>query len=371
MPHFKRLLAEHSIIFAMEYKELSSISANLESYIPFGLNRCDESNTFCAITRTKAQILELSYQHHHEGSIRFIQSSVSYPPHVPSQNIEKDYTSIYEGAELKYRNEIQLNPLLIPELLLQSELTYALVAARFAPRILNRNGIHLATLSNYGGCEIAFKAFGERTWNSACVLSQFWTTHCQSNYPVTIVDCATLRKYVSDTQLTALCWNNAISEDELQLCAISASGILSFIRLEVPSDGQSESKEILPQILFEQEIDLNKVNMMEWITFIDKQMDKHSFVVLADVVGDVTLLRIGFDAANDAINNIEVAANLWNEGDKIRAEGLKWSFDMKSEQFIIVYCKGSHVFCHMLSKSGKPLAQSIHYVEGLFITGRN
>lgn len=353
----------------MEYKELSSISANLESYIPFGLNRCDESNIFCAITRTKAQVLELSYQHHHEGSVRFIQSSVSYPSHVPSQDIQKDYTSIYEGAEMKYRNEIQLNPLLIPEMLLQTELTYALVAARFAPRIINQNGLHLATLSNYGGCEIAFKTFGERTWNSACALSQFWTAHCQQNYPVTIVDCVTLRKYVADTQLTALCWNNGISEDELQLCTISASGILAFIRLEVPSEIQPESKGMLPQILFEQSTDLIKVNMMEWITFIDKQMKKHSFVVVADVVGDVALLRI--DATNDAIDNVQVGANLWNEGDKIRAEGLKWSFDMKSEQFIIVYCKGSHVFCHLLSKSGKPLAHSVHYIEGLFITGKN
>lgn len=349
----------------MEYKELSSISANLESYIPFGLKRCDECNIFCAITRTKAQILELNYQHHHEGSIRFIQTSVSYSSHVPSQDIAKDCTSIYQRAEIKYRNEIQLNPLLIPEMLLQTELKFALVAARFAPRILNQNGFHLVTLSNYGGCEIAFKTFGERTWNSVCVVSQFWTAHCRQKYPEKIVDYSILEKYVSETQLTALCWNSAISEDELQLCIISASGILVFIQLEIQSNG------ILPRVLFEKDIDLHKVNMLEWITFIDKQMEKHSFVVVADVVGDVTLFHISFETGNDRINDVKDGVSLWKEGDKIRADGLKWLFDIKSEQFIIVYCKGSHLFSHLLSKSGKPVSHSIHYIEGLFITGKN
>lgn len=356
----------------MEYKELSSITANLETYLPFGVDRIEESNVFCAVSRSKAQILELNYQHHHDGNIRFIQTSVPYPKHIPSQDIAKDWNSIYNRAEGRHRNEMQLDPMLVPEILNQTELTFAMITARFAPRLLNRNGYHLACLSNYGGCEVQFKRIGGRSWTIVCNLSGFWSGHCRRKYERTLHDFAALRKYVSDTHLTALCWNNSITEDELQICVVNALGTVAFIQLMVNND--ADEHQSVANILLEKDTNLKKVNMLEWITFHDKQMKKHSFVVVGDLVGDVTIFPVEFSAAKGAANvlvDLKKGINLWKESDSIRADGIKWKYHVKAEQLVLIYCKGSHVFAHVLSKTGKPLSHCKHHIDGLFITSKH
>lgn len=348
----------------MEFKELSSISASLDCYIPFGLSRVESCNIFCALSLTKAQILELSYQHHHEGNTRFIQTSASCPKHIPSQDIEKNYNVIYDRADRLQQNQLQLDPTLLPEILTQDDLTFALVSAKFAPPLLNRKGLHLACLSNYGGCEIIFKNFTERTWNPVCFLSNMWSAHHLSKYPKKIETYENLSKYVVETHLTALSWNSDTSEDELQLCVISASGTVAFIQLEI----NVEQNNLSTSIQFEKEIGLRKVNLFELITFVDKQMKKHSFLVAGDLTGNTVLYRVCFDSRG-TINDLLEVAYLWNANDRIRADGFKWSFDMQTGAFVVLYCKGSHVFCHLLTIAGKPVSHSIHYINGLFITG--
>lgn len=347
----------------MEYKELSSISASLESYTPFGLSRTESRNIFCALSRSKAQVLELSYQHHHEGSIRFIQTAAPCPTHIPSQDVEKNWNVIYDRAERRHRNEIQLNPLLVPEILAQTELTFALTVAKFAPPLLNRKGLHLACLSNYGGCDIVFKNFTERTWKVVCCLSKIWTEHRLPKYPKKIEEYVGLTNYVADTQLTALSWSSDISEDELQLCVISAAGTVAFIQLKI----EAEQDDMAASVQFEKDIGLRKVNLLEFITFVDKQMKRHSFLIAGDLVGNVALYRVCI-AAEENVNDLVEVAYLWSDGDRIRADGLKWTFDVRTEAFTVLYCKGPHVFCHLLTITGKPLSHCIQHVHGLFIT---
>lgn len=350
----------------MEYKEISAISTSLETYLPFGISRINVGEVFCAVSRTKAQILELNYQHHHDGSVRFIQSSAPLPAHIPSQDNAKDSNKIYTQASASERSEMQLNPLLVPEVLNQNELTFAMVATKFAPRYLARNGFHLVCLSNYGGCDVLFKHNVERLWTRVCCLSQIWSAHCRQKYEEPLQRFDDLRKYVDDTRWTALSWDNSICDgQQWRLWAINALGTLILVRLKEISDGGE--REMAAEILLETETTMKKVNLLECITFVDEQNEKHTFIVTGDVVGNVMLFPVICHGENIELGP---AIDLWNEGDKIRADGLRWTYDSKSKQILLLYCKGSHVFVHLLDKSGGALAHCIQYIEGLAITSK-
>lgn len=353
----------------MEYKELSTITANLETYLPFGLVRNEDGNIFCAISRTSAQILELNYQHHHDGPIRFIQTSVAQPTHMPSKDIAKDYNGIYGGAESRHRNDMQLDPILIPKVLHQAELTFAMIAARFAPRLPKQNGYYLACLSNYGGCNVMFKKVAERSWTTVCELSQWWSAHCRRKYTEPLLNFADLRKYASDTHLTALCWNNAATENELQLCMVNALGTVVFIGL-VPNFNVI-APDVTVKILLEKDTNLKKVNTLQWITFVDKQKKTHSFIILGDLIGNVTMFPVTISSGKSEIFGLGEGINMSDECDRVRANGVIWMYDLNAEHLTVVYCKGPHVFAHLLDKTGKPLSQCVHYIEGLSVTGNS
>lgn len=343
----------------MEYKEVSAILSNIEGYIPFGLFRAEEGNVFCAISRKTAQVLELSYQHHHDGIIRFIQTSIPCPKHIPSKDIGKDCNKIYHRAEQRYRNDMFLDSLMVPEVPSQPEIITALISAKFSTYDAGKYGYYAASLSNCGGCQIHFKVLLERRWNLVCDLSSIWSEHCLKKYEQPIQAYTILQDFVLVNRLTALAWNNSILfENHHILAVVNAVGLLAFIRIDTDDK----------PVLFEIQTDMLKVNIIEWITFHNKKGKLHSYIVMADVLGNISLFAVTCDESR-SITGLTEVSKLWTEGDKVRANGIKLAYQSQTEQLIITCCKGSHVFFYLLNSTGAVLSHCIYYVGGLFITG--
>lgn len=338
---------------------MSRILSNIECYIPFGIFRAEDANVFCAISRKTAQVLELSYQHHHDGIIRFIQTSIPCPKHIPSKDIGKECNKIYHRTEQRYRNDIFLDALMVPEIPSHPEIIAALISAKFSTYDASKYGYYVASLSNCGGCQIHFKVSLARRWNLVCDVSSMWSKHCLKKYEEPIQAYNVLQEFILDNRLTALAWNNSILyENRHILAVVNGVGLLAFVRID--SD--------VEPVIFEMQTDMLKVNILEWITFHNKKGKLHSYIVMADVLGNISLFAVTFDDARN-ISGVSELSKLWTEGDKVRANGIKWVYQSQTEQLIITCCKGSHVFFYLLNSAGAVLSHCIYYVGGLFITG--
>lgn len=348
----------------MNFKEITTISQQGEPYVPFGLSRTHDDNIFCALNRKSAHILELQYNHHYDGNINVIQSSMEKPSNfIPSKELHTDAVYIYENASKEERHRLLLDPHLLSTELNISENNISFISGRWSPKfggklLSSSSCYYLAYLTNFGGCEIRTKAISERSWNVVISdVGKIWIDHYKKH---SINTFAALQKAVNEIQLTAISWNNQIFDGCLGFATITASGTIVFFEL----NHTRETK-----IIFEKHFCYKNTNTLEWFTFHDKRKKVLSYLIIGDINGNIHLHTITIDSKTSSVIDIGEMRTLFMENDGVRVHNVQWDYCSRLDRCIIIVCKGMHLFTFLLNPRGDLLSTNIHYVGHYPING--
>lgn len=334
-----------------------------EQFISFGLKRSRENDLYCAVTRTKAHILELIYNHHCDEKLSVEQSVLTdLTTFMPSHGIPKNASSIFNKSTKSEQNQILLDYHLMSEELKITNERIALINITWSPMIKNLPGNHyLAYLTNFGGCEIRRKHTGKRAWSIIVHnIAKEWMLQCQKTLKHTITTYQGLEDAIFNMQITAICWNN-IKFENSKFSMITADGTLAFFDV---------GHEL--HFLYQKQIDsLKKVQAMEWFSFYDRHNCLRSYVITCELTGLVKLFGVHMNG--DEILDVCKTIEIFSEVDGIPANGIQWEYHKNDEieQLLVVFVKTMHIFVYLINYENGELISSLpHYIGHSTINGK-
>lgn len=335
-----------------------------DQFVPFGLEKAAESELYCVASRSKAYILELIYSHHCDERIFMEQSTLDeLSKFIPSHGVPKHAATIFNRATKQEQDRLLIDYHLMSEELKVSSERIAISHTRWSPRLKHLPGKHyLAYLTNFGGCEIRQKHTGKLVW---CIkvhnIAKDWMRFCQRSMKYAFTSFDAYEEAVFNIKIVAIAWNNRIlNENQLEFSFATANGTLAFYGID------SETQ----QLEFHKQINRRHINAIEWFTFDDKQKQRHSYIVVCEMKGQVDLLTVQYDENNANIVDVIETAQLFGEVDGIVVNGIQWEYISQKNQMVFLVCKGMHLFACLFSIDKQSVISTCcHYIGHLTISG--
>lgn len=321
----------------------------------------------CLTTRHSAQILEPFYRHNNDTNLHlncsFFKSSASMPTRDLSTKAKEMYT---ESKDLQ-KQQLCLDIMLMPEL---SSMTHIpnLISIRWSPEgaALKKDN-YLASLTNFGGCSIYYKFPHDHEWSYVIVdIGTTWATYCRRDQVHPITKMNDLQTLVSNIHITAIAWHNKIMAEKTMFAIATASGKLAIFGIRTQNLSELPSVQS-PNIEFEYDLQMYKVNVLRWFSFLDAEGDLRSYLFTADFEG--RLFTFSVDVHDSTVQAIDKISELWSQADKLRFGDVIIEYLSLSNTVMLVTCKGAHVLVFLLNSDGKLLDSYTHYVGNLFISG--
>lgn len=334
-----------------------------DQFIPFGLERTDESELYCVASRSKAYILQLTYSHHCDERIFMEQSTLdNITKFIPSHGVPKQSANIFTRATKQQQDRLLIDCHLMSEELKVSGDRVAISQTRWSPLLSKLPGkYYLAYLTNLGGCEIRQKHTSKLLW---CIqvhdIAKDWMMRCQQDMKHAFNTFETYEEAVNSIRIVAIAWNNSVfDEHAVKFCIVTAAGTIVFYDIGDKFE-----------MRFKKQINIKQINAIKWFTFDDKHNQRHSYVISCEVKGTINLFRVQYDANNECIADVIEISQLFNALDGICVNGIQWEYHSKKNQLIFVACKGMSVFVCLFSVDKQTiLSTCVHYIGHLTISG--
>lgn len=349
----------------MEATEITKFPIDSDTPIPFGIKRAEDSNLFAFVARRNVHVIKFNYSYYFDGNFNYALSIVNRPSlFVPSKILDKNSLNIFNEATHSEKLTLLIDPNLMPTELKVNDQMITFISADWSLPFGPDNEHYLMCLTNFGGCEIVAENKIERNWNKVISnVGKYWAQHSKPVGNEKLKTIEAVEEAVNKIRLTACCWSKFPFNDKIQFVTISQSGCIAFQEI-IPSNDKS----VKPQIIFKHELNIPKVNVIEWIVFKTIKNEIKSFVICGDRLGDITLHQIQINSSGNA-NGIIKTISLFRENDSVPVNGMNWEFFKQNNQFIITICKGMHFFVFVLSDDGQILATEVYHVGHLTITG--
>lgn len=350
----------------MEAAEVTKFSIDSEPPIPFGIVRTEHGNVFAVITRKTVHVVRLKYSSQFDGALNYSLSLIEHPPlFVPSKGLEKDSVSVFTEATHGQKLSLLTDPNLMSSELKINDQMMAIQSVRWSPPIEPSGDHYLMCLTNLGGCEIVSENKCARKWSRVIVdVGKFWLQHAKPVDTERLKSFEAVEQTVDRIRLTACCWSKFPLGNKLPFVTIAKNGCVAFQEI-IPTS----AKNAKPQITFQHELSLPKVNALEWIMFWKKKQLK-SYLLCGDINGDASIHELQINSSG-IVSGIPESIFLFNEGDGVPVNGVTWEYSEKLNRLLITFCKGMHFFVFVLGDDLRILAKHIHRVGHFTITGES
>lgn len=292
---------------------------------------------FCLNNRSAAEVVKIRFDHSDEDTLNIFQSIDIPSPMRPTEHLCADPTALYNVSSTSQKQQLTLDPLLLPEI--TSDIENNFVGVELAPNNGSRTS-YLASLTNFGHCIIKRKEMHVHKWTETVGdLSAVWKTHFQR-----VLDADsnlafdTFCQQSHGIQLTAFDWattNQSEDATSLSMVCMSAAGHCIFFN--IPLETGIITQPTIVHVTYLQQT--TRINRIKWISI----GTLGSFLCTANVLGQVHLYRLVCNQTTNQATGVELCASLIELQIICSIERLELEYDAKSNQLIVLICMGSRI----------------------------
>lgn len=345
---------------------MTKFSVDSEPPIPFGVVRSEHGNVFAVITRKTVHVVKLKYSSQFDGALNYSLSLMEHPPlFVPSKGLQKDSVTVFNEATHAEKLSLLTDPNLMSAELKINEQMISIQSVRWSPPLEPSGDHYLMCLTNLGGCEIVAENKPARKWSKVIAdVGKFWLQHAKPVEAERLKSFEAVEQAVDRIRLTACCWAKFPLGNKLRFVTIAKNGCVAFQEI-----APTNEKIVKPQITFQHELNLHKVNALEWIMFWKRKQLK-SYLFCADINGDASIHELQTNSSG-IVSDIPKSVLLFNESDGVPVNGVTWEYSEKLNRVFLTFCKGAHFFVFILGDDMRILAKHVHRVGHFMITGES